>query len=631
MSQFRSKEKSLMGPSASLPKKPNTAAAAAQNHDHVAKPYMPFAKDSLHSSDYEFLFLPGDIESMEAHFREDPRVVLSGQLVVTEVLLRVLAYLEPKHPTLLNVVRVNRQWRFYGNFLPQWMIYAERCHETHRLNDLPLSKKQCIFGVWLARMLQCHCYSSCQALAKAGAVVGDEEFSRLPLVDVLYELNEGTTADPHSMTKCSALPRPIRSDFSLVLCSCVDPKLNSAMVWGTGPYTNDSNMCKAAAHAGIGSTFSIKYIGLLPAYGGSTQNAVTTRSFGPFDGVTLTAQPGRLSWSGILTSLQPCPLSSRQLGLFLEKARDLNLQRAFEWVVKQARETKVELSASHINRLVDNWGTCVQRSKEPTSGSMIQVCELLTARQRAEFFLEIYRKADARSDSDDSVLAAPAMALATGDCEFSANEIVQLLPFLRCLTEAGARASGNVVNSRDVLYCHQYARVQTAKLYVCECRDIPASNVWGSNPYTYDSNICRAARHAGVKRGRPFRIENFRSLPSYKGSTRNDITTMDYGGFIGFDLIPGLEMPTEKFASFIAAKLLDSLDTHLRGIALAYLCEAQAFGAAQLLVGSGPIPGETLHLAALCFAGQEVRVSVVNRGKGLAKATDSSDAEQGLY
>jgi len=60
-------------------------------------------------------------------------------------------------------------------------------------------------------------------------------------------------------------------------------------VWGTGTYTSDSTLAVAAVHAGVlrvGQTRTIKVRVVTPltAYVGSTQNGVTTRGYGPWDG-----------------------------------------------------------------------------------------------------------------------------------------------------------------------------------------------------------------------------------------------------------------------------------------------------------------------------------------------------------
>ncbi len=69
------------------------------------------------------------------------------------------------------------------------------------------------------------------------------------------------------------------------LCGCA-PDVPAGSVWGTGPYTGDSNICTAARHAGAVGPFGgvVRVTGLpgQSSYGGSTENGVTTRSWGAY-------------------------------------------------------------------------------------------------------------------------------------------------------------------------------------------------------------------------------------------------------------------------------------------------------------------------------------------------------------
>ncbi len=60
------------------------------------------------------------------------------------------------------------------------------------------------------------------------------------------------------------------------------------------------------------------------------------------------------------------------------------------------------------------------------------------------------------------------------------------------------------------------------------------SSVWGTDIYTLDSSICNAAVHAGkltMDSGGAVTIELRSGESSYKGTTRNGITTNDYGKY----------------------------------------------------------------------------------------------------
>jgi hypothetical protein len=60
--------------------------------------------------------------------------------------------------------------------------------------------------------------------------------------------------------------------------------------------------------------------------------------------------------------------------------------------------------------------------------------------------------------------------------------------------------------------------------------------VWGSDVYTDDSSICNAAVHAGLfthAAGGRATIEIRPARESYDGSSRNGVTTLDYGDWGG--------------------------------------------------------------------------------------------------
>src|SRR3972149_2410226 len=72
--------------------------------------------------------------------------------------------------------------------------------------------------------------------------------------------------------------------------TCVCPAnfgLNT--IWGTGIYTDDSNICSAALHAGLitqasGGTITIEIRPGQSSYTSSSQNGVTSTAYGPWQG-----------------------------------------------------------------------------------------------------------------------------------------------------------------------------------------------------------------------------------------------------------------------------------------------------------------------------------------------------------
>lgn len=75
---------------------------------------------------------------------------------------------------------------------------------------------------------------------------------------------------------------------------------------------------------------------------------------------------------------------------------------------------------------------------------------------------------------------------------------------------------------------------RTGAVYYFRITGALEGQVWGTDTYTRDSNMGAAAVHAGlIKPGetKVLRVTVVPALPSYTGSTRNGVTTSDYGDF----------------------------------------------------------------------------------------------------
>jgi hypothetical protein len=68
---------------------------------------------------------------------------------------------------------------------------------------------------------------------------------------------------------------------------------------------------------------------------------------------------------------------------------------------------------------------------------------------------------------------------------------------------------------------------------VCRCANAGSGTVWGNAIYTADSDLCRAARHAGAigPSGGVVRVTPWPGLDSYAGTTRNGVTTNSWGSY----------------------------------------------------------------------------------------------------
>ena len=80
-------------------------------------------------------------------------------------------------------------------------------------------------------------------------------------------------------------------------------------------------------------------------------------------------------------------------------------------------------------------------------------------------------------------------------------------------------------------------RKDISQTFTCSCAPYPTLGaVWGSDTYTDDSNICTAAIHAGLITTTEGGLVSYTITPaqsSYTGTTRNGITTGNYGLWLG--------------------------------------------------------------------------------------------------
>lgn len=96
----------------------------------------------------------------------------------------------------------------------------------------------------------------------------------------------------------------------------------------------------------------------------------------------------------------------------------------------------------------------------------------------------------------------------------------------------GKKSQAGVADHSDAPVCE--AAPAEGMTAVCRCEaGSGTGSVWGSGPYTADSNICSAARHAGVIGfdGGTVTVIRLQGLQSYAGSEANDEATASWGDY----------------------------------------------------------------------------------------------------
>ena len=81
-------------------------------------------------------------------------------------------------------------------------------------------------------------------------------------------------------------PNDFQGQRAPLTCQCPPGSTGSGAVWGSGPYTADSRICRAALHAGAigagGGTVTVTPAPGQGSYQGSVMNGVPTQNYGPW-------------------------------------------------------------------------------------------------------------------------------------------------------------------------------------------------------------------------------------------------------------------------------------------------------------------------------------------------------------
>jgi len=95
--------------------------------------------------------------------------------------------------------------------------------------------------------------------------------------------------------------------------------------------------------------------------------------------------------------------------------------------------------------------------------------------------------------------------------------------------QSGTFSASEIENAPD---CGSYPVGKSQLL--CKCNpSFTTGSVWGSGPYTADSNICTAALHSGAisQKGGAVLATAAAGQTSYSGTSRNGVTTSDWGSY----------------------------------------------------------------------------------------------------
>lgn len=286
-----------------------------------------------------------------------------------------------------------------------------------------------------------------------------------------------TAVRADDLPSCAKMP----ANADTYACSCpADARKGS--VWGSGPYTADSDLCTAARHAGVitktGGDINVTRMPGQSSYDGSRRNDVTSNNWGSF--------PSSIAVAPVAAELPACTTLPKNADTHsCTCPADAPLRSA--WGSGPYTGDSDLCTAARHAGVLDASGGAITATRLPGQSAY-----------------QGSRQNDVRTDDWNSYPYSVEVARAKATISAS----------------GAAPACTALPKGADSLSCH------------CDSKSFGGS-VWGSGPYTTDSAICAAALHAGAveKTGGTVHVLRLGGLDAYSGSKANGITTRDWPAF----------------------------------------------------------------------------------------------------
>lgn len=299
-------------------------------------------------------------------------------------------------------------------------------------------------------------------------------------------LADGHVVTQAQMDAAQACPRDMRGDDPVV-CAC-NAGMDTGSVWGSGPYTGDSAVCAAAAHAGALEA-GVGVVVLLPmgaqdGFAASERNGISTSKWNSY-GSSFSVFAAQLDVAAISGDVESCPGTLPSDADSLMCACDAgDISRSVWGTGTYTADSDICSAAAHAGALA--------------SGSVIVV----TATEGLESYTGSEANGVTTRDWRSYGRSITIAALAAGDS--AALETCSRLP------------SG-------------------VDRYSCSCgaEDGTRGSIYGAGPYTADSDICTAARHDGAlgRQGADVTVLRIGGLESYGAAEMNGITPTAWGRY----------------------------------------------------------------------------------------------------
>ncbi|XP_073499410.1 uncharacterized protein [Phyllobates terribilis] len=332
---------------------------------------------------------------------------------------------------------------------------------------------------------------------------------------VTPEPTKEITQTPPVTASCSTTARDLPGSSADVFCPA-DCSTSGRSVWGTDVYTDDSSICRAAIHAGKipneGGQVSVQKTPGQTSYNGSTRNGIKTKNYGSFPGSFIfvaSTSPVTPEPTKEITQTPPvtasCTTTARDLpgsSADVFCPADCSISGRSVWGTDvYTDDSSICRAAIHAGKIPNEGGqVSVQKTPGQASynGSTRNGIKTKNYGSYPGSFIFVASTSPVTPEPTKEITQTPPV---TASCSTTARDLPG--------------------SSADV-FCP--ADCSTSR-----------RSVWGTDVYTDDSSICRAAIHAGKipNEGGQVSVQKTPGQDSYNGSTRNGITTKNYGSFPG--------------------------------------------------------------------------------------------------
>ncbi|WP_426956336.1 LCCL domain-containing protein [Muricoccus radiodurans] len=296
-----------------------------------------------------------------------------------------------------------------------------------------------------------------------------------------------------------------------VSCLCPAELTRDGVVWGSGPYTADSRTCRAALHAGavgrVGGGVTVRMLPGQARYSGTTRNGVVTNNYGSYD--------SSFGFEGLPTAAAQIPGgtgSSAAAGGSVAAVQDLGQCPDNLASFQGSTETLSCTCPAEATRGGAVWGSGPYTADSRTCRAALHAGAVTTA--GGHVTVTMLPGASIHPGSTRNGVATNNYGVY--DTSFQFEGVAQASGPSQCPDNMQAYAS-----SGEQLRC------------TCPASATRSGVVWGSGPYTADSNTCRAALHAGAVTagGGVVSLRMTEGEARYPGSTRNGVTSNNYGSY----------------------------------------------------------------------------------------------------